>query len=139
MDTTKVKGNVTEMESMLAFMKHGYNVLTPYGDSERYDYVVDANGRFYKIQSKSATGVDDGFYITCKTNSISGGKNVIRYYTQDEIDYYATTYDGECYLIPFEVAGKSSFKLRISPTKNKQESGVNWADNYKMEEVIKNW
>ena len=38
---SKYKGNVTELQCMLAFMKLGYNVLTPYGDCERYDFVVD--------------------------------------------------------------------------------------------------
>lgn len=38
---SKQKGNITELETMLAFMKLGYNVLTPYGDCERYDFVVD--------------------------------------------------------------------------------------------------
>ena len=44
---SKRKGNITEFETMLAFMKLGYNVLTPYGDCERYDFVVDNNGKFF--------------------------------------------------------------------------------------------
>jgi hypothetical protein len=39
---------------MLEFLKLGYNILTPYGDCERYDFVVDVNGKFYKIQAKTA-------------------------------------------------------------------------------------
>ena len=34
-------------------MKLGYNVLTPYGDCERYDFVVDANNKFIKVQAKN--------------------------------------------------------------------------------------
>ena len=51
---TKQIGNITELECMLAFVKAGYNVLIPYGDCERYDFVVDINGRFYKMQSKTS-------------------------------------------------------------------------------------
>ena len=50
---SKQKGNITELECMLAFVKLGYNVLTPYGDCERYDFVVDIKGNFYKIQVKN--------------------------------------------------------------------------------------
>lgn len=39
---------------MLEFMKLGYPVLTPYGDCQRYDFVVEINGKFYRIQSKTA-------------------------------------------------------------------------------------
>ena len=46
---SKKKGNITELETMLAFMKLGYNVLTPYGDCERYDFVVDVNGKLLKM------------------------------------------------------------------------------------------
>lgn len=49
MENTKYKGNITEIETILAFMKLGYNVLTPYGDCERYDLVADVNGKFLKI------------------------------------------------------------------------------------------
>ena len=35
-------------------MEIGYNVLTPYGDCERYDFVVDVNNKFYRIQVKTA-------------------------------------------------------------------------------------
>jgi ribosome biogenesis protein Tsr3 len=51
---SKQKGNITEVECMLSFLKLGYNVLTPYGDCERYDFVVEINNKFYKIQVKTA-------------------------------------------------------------------------------------
>ena len=46
---TKRIGNITEVECMLAFMKLGYNVLQPYGDCERYDFVADIKGLFSNI------------------------------------------------------------------------------------------
>ena len=57
---SKQIGNITELETMLAFMKLGYNVLTPYGDCERYDFVVDVNGKFIRVQSKTSRTTDDG-------------------------------------------------------------------------------
>ena len=63
MENTKYKGNVTEIETILAFMKLGYNVLTPYGDCERYDLVADVNGKFLKIQCKTSS--PQGFVNVC--------------------------------------------------------------------------
>ena len=67
---TKQRGNITEVECMLAFLKLGYNVLTPYGDCERYDFVVDIENKLYKIQVKSANAnhIEDG-YIDFKTSN----------------------------------------------------------------------
>ena len=56
---SKQKGNITELECMLAFVKLGYNVLIPYGDCERYDFVVDIKGNFYKIQVKTSRTEDE--------------------------------------------------------------------------------
>ena len=47
--TSKQKGNITEHECMTAVVRLGYNVLIPYGDCERYDFVIDINGKIYKI------------------------------------------------------------------------------------------
>lgn len=137
---SKHKGNITELESMLAFMKLGYNVLIPYGDCERYDYVVDANGKFKKIQSKTSSTKDDGasFKFSCRSSNRQNGNIVHHSYSKDEIDYFVTTFNGKCYLIPVEECG-SDKKLRILPAKNGQTRGITWAKDYELEEVVKKW
>lgn len=136
---SKQKGNITELETMLAFLKLGFNVLTPYGDCERYDFVVDANGRFYKIQTKTASTEDDGasFKFSCRSSNRSNGRINHHKYTKDEIDYFATFFDGKCYLIPVEECG-SDKRLRLFPTKNGETRGVTWAKYYEIGEVVKN-
>ena len=52
--TSKDVGNITEVSCMLEFMKLGCVVLQPYGDCQRYDFVVEINNKFYRIQSKTA-------------------------------------------------------------------------------------
>ena len=137
---SKQKGNITELETMLAFLKHGFNVLTPYGDCERYDFVVDANGKFYRIQSKTASTEDDGasFKFSCRSSNRQDGHIVHHQYNKDEIDYFVTFFNGKCYLIPVEECGCNKC-LRLLPTKNGQTRGITWAKDYEMEEVIKNW
>lgn len=136
---TKYKGNITEMECMLAFMKCGYNVLTPYGDCERYDFVVDVNGKFYKIQCKTAHSDDDNasFKFECRSSRSNANRTLHHSYSAEEIDYFATIFDGKCYLIPIEICGSCDKRLRLLPTKNGQTRGVTWAKEYELEEVIK--
>ena len=137
---SKQKGNVTELESMLAFIKLGYNVLTPYGDCERYDFVVDVNGKFIRVQAKTSRAEDDGasFEFSCRSCNRKDGKIIHHYYSNEEIDYFVTTFNGKCYLIPVEECGADK-RLRILPTKNGQVRGITWAKDYELEEVIKNW
>ena len=137
---SKQKGNITELETMLAFLKLGYNVLTPYGDCERYDFVVDANGKFIRVQAKTSSTEDDGasFKFSCRSCHRKDGKFVHHKYSNEEVDYFATTFNGKSYLIPVEECGGDK-RLRILPTKNGQTRGVALAKNYELEEVIKNW
>ena len=137
---SKYKGNITELESMLAFMKLGFNVLTPYGDCERYDFVVDANGKFIKIQAKTAHTSDDGASIkfSCRSCNRQNGMIIHHQYTKQEIDYFITTFNNKIYLIPVEECGSDKI-LRILPPKNGQTRGITWAKDYELEEVVKSW
>lgn len=137
---SKMKGNITELETMLAFMKLGYNVLIPYGDCERYDFVVDVNNKFIRVQAKTSRTGDDGASFTFCGNSCNrkDGKIIHHQYTNEEIDYFITSFNEKCYLIPVEECGANKI-LRILPAKNGQTRGVNWAKDYELEEVVKNW
>ena len=136
---SKQKGNITELECMLAFIKLGYNILIPYGDCERYDFVVDKDNKFYKIQSKTSSSDDDGasFKFSCRSSNRQNGAIVHHTYTKEEIDYFVTVFNGKVYLIPVEECGGDK-RLRLQPTKNGQVRGITWAKDYELEEVIKN-
>lgn len=136
---SKQKGNITELETMLAFIKLGYNVLTPYGDCERYDFVVDIKGKFIRVQCKTSHSIDEAsFAFSGRSSNRKDGKIVHHQYTNDEIDYFVTTFNNKCYLIPVEECGAEK-RLRILPAKNGQTRGITWAKDYELEEVVKNW
>ena len=136
---SKQLGNITEVQVMLGFLQLGYNVLTPYGDCERYDFVADVNGKFIKIQVKSSKASDDKTKFSFNTASThySDGKCVHHSYSKEDIDYFATVYDNQVYLIPVEECSTRAQSLRLIPAKNGQTRGVKWAKDYRLEEVIK--
>lgn len=136
---SKQIGNITEIQVMLGFLQLGYNVLTPYGDCERYDFVVYVNGKFVRIQVKTSKLSEDGTKFSFNTASTHyvNGKCVHDTYTKDDIDYFATVYDGQVYLIPVEEGSNRSKSLRLEPTKNGQTQRITWAKDYKLEEVVK--
>src|SRR5215471_4009198 len=50
----KTIGERSEAIIMAKFLEVGYGVLMPFGDSHRYDLVIeDADGNFYRIQCKT--------------------------------------------------------------------------------------
>ena len=105
---TKIRGNVTELECMTAFVKEGYNVYIPFGEDSRFDFIGDVNGNLLRVQCKSCHEIfDDGEVVAIEFKTVrQSGSNTTHYtrtqYSKDEIDYFATSYKGECYLVPVE-------------------------------------
>lgn len=135
---SKQKGNITELECMLAFVKAGYNVLTPYGDCERYDFVADINGMFYKIQVKTSREKEDGNYIEFNTASqtTKNGKAIHQSYDETQIDYFMTSYNEKAYLVPVNEASAREKRLRFVPPKNGQVKGITFAQEYEFERMV---
>ena len=136
---SKQIGNITEMQCMLAFMQQGYNVLTPHGDCERYDFVADVNGKLIKIQVKTSrpSRSSEGC-ITFNTSSqtTEKGKQVHHSYDKTQIDYFMTYYEGKTYLIPVQECSSREKILRFIPPKNGQVKGITFAADYEFEKVV---
>jgi hypothetical protein len=62
----------------------GFGVAKPYGDSERYDFILDSGERLWRVQIKSTTVLRDGAYFINVQRSL--GKTVAAY-TPGEIDF----------------------------------------------------
>ena len=63
---TKILGNTTEMECMLECLKLDIQVSIPFGEDSRYDFIMDYNGKLYRIQSKHCSEVlDEDGQISC--------------------------------------------------------------------------
>lgn len=138
---SKTIGNITEIETLLAFAKMGFTVLQPYGDNARYDLVVEKHdGTFVRIQCKTSKSKDDGasFAFSGRSTHYRDGICVSHTYTKKEIDYFATAFNGKCYLVPVEECN-NMFKLRIFPAGNNQIKDIHWAKDYRIDVVAKNW
>lgn len=141
MDYTKVKGNITELMCMAGFIELGYQVSIPYGDSAKYDFVVDVNGKFWRVQCKSSHvahhgGKEDSeaFSFGTVSQTTNTKKTVRHQYTKKDIDYFATWYNNNVYIIPVEETSTSK-TLRLSPPKNGNCS-YNDAKDYLLSKVL---
>lgn len=140
---TKQKGNLTELQCILAFYELGYKVSIPYGENSRYDFIADIEGKLLRIQCKTCHLVGENQeaieFKTASTRINSQGNFRNDYHGQ--IDFFATYWNGKCYIVPIEECGIASKKLRFIPTKSNQIKGVSFAKDYELstlKERIKN-
>ena len=135
---SKKKGNLTEMLCMSAFMAQNCGVCIPFGDNSKYDFIADVDGRLFKIQVKTSSkrkGDENSIKFSCRSTHVNckGVQNVR--YSKNDIDYFATYYEGQCYLVP--VAECSVEKtLRLAPPNNGQQKGITYATEYILEKQL---
>ena len=128
---TKTIGAITEMQCMLEFKKQNFTVLMSHWENTRYDFVVDINNKFIKIQVKTARLTDNDGSIEISTRM--GGD---KYYQEGDIDYFATFYNNQCYLIPANQCHRSK-KLRIKNSRNNQKTNINFIQEFEFMKVLK--
>lgn len=100
--TRKRLGEAAEAAFLARATSLGFSVLIPWGDSNRYDSVVDLNHGLLRVQVKSATRYAETRYRV-KTTGANG-----QVYTPAEIDFFVAHVVPEnlWYIIPIEAIGQ---------------------------------
>ena len=130
-------GEITEQEVALEFLKLGILISKPLVQSSRYDFVADINHKLYKIQVKTGSFKEESYLEFATSTSHTNTQGTINLtYSADDVDFFATMYNNECYLVPREVCGKRNQRLRLIPTKNGQTKGITFAKDYCLKDVI---
>ncbi len=139
---TKSVGEYSEVVIAERLLRAGYNVLTPYGDSLRYDLVIeDADGRFWRVQCKTAWLEKHGndevvkFATASKHYHYRGGKYDHSYRNyQGQVEYFAVYSPDldKVYLIPIDHLGASNMSLRLRMPKGRNQHGIKMAADYEL-------
>lgn len=135
--TSKQKGNLTEMLCYVEFMKLGIKISLPFGEDCRYDFIADINGKLIRVQCKSSHKLENGQGFVFKCESVvSTTSRITSYkYNENDIDYFATIDEGQCYLIPVQECGCTK-TLRYCYPANGQKKNICLAENYKLEVIL---
>ena len=83
---TKVTGERSEAAFLNRASSHGFGVAKPWGDSLRYDFVLDNGERLLRVQVKCTECIRAQAYETRATYSIGKGRAV---YTRQDVDFLA--------------------------------------------------
>ena len=131
MAVTKQKGDIAEAFIAFTLKQNGFNVLLPWGEDVRYDIVAEKNGVFKRIQVKYVTPKNGVLEVAMR----SSNSHSIKPYSEKEVDVVAAfcSKQERAYFIPINKnSNKRVCKLRLEPTKNKQQKKVTMASEYEF-------
>jgi hypothetical protein len=131
MQDNTIKGVLTELQCQKDFIEQGVLVSQPITQDSKYDYIVDINGKLYKIQCKSSSLSTDKSYISMRTKTTNVRTMKDTFYSKDDIDYFYTSYEGKSYLIPVEISGHGETRLRFF-SNSPNNPNIRWASDYEF-------
>src|SRR5262249_42945558 len=118
-----------------ALVRLGKFVLLPFGDSKRYDLVIEEqDGSFRRIQCKTGRIYRGSlWFATCSVDSRSGEGTIRRGYRGEM--YFFGVYcpaNNKVYLVPVDAVPIGEAVLRLELPKNRQKSRIRWASQYEL-------
>lgn len=130
---SKVIGNIAESQVIAALIKKGKKVLLPFGDNERYDLVIEENGKFKRVQTKSGKLKNGVISFATKSTNRINGKSVGKNYT-GQIEFFAIycLETNKVYLISIDETREGSCYLRVNCPKNNQKKHIKYAKKYEI-------
>jgi len=116
-EACKERGEWVELCFMALAAGMGMYVSKPYGDSRRYDVLVEANGRIWRVQVKSTIYRRRGNEYSL--NVMGPGR---KRYEEGTVDFFAVYLipADEWYIIPYEALGKR-LTLHFAPGGKRQK------------------
>jgi hypothetical protein len=123
---SKQRGELAEMMFMVKVARKGFATAKPYGDSRRYDFVLDVGTRLWRVQVKSSSAEQYGSYLVNLQRNANGEAVP---YDPSEIDFvvaYVTPCDA-WFVIPVEaIAGQQSAKMCLRGNPRSGKMGKYW-------------
>lgn len=129
---TKTNGDLAVLKAQVDLFEKGYMILLPQTEHSPFDLVVYKENQFTRVQVKYRHLNKRGCLDIKFSNSYST-KNGVQTKPVDktQVDLYCVycPETDKCYYFNPSLFGKS-LTLRIEPTKNNQQIGVYYAQNY---------
>lgn len=113
---SNVLGEIAEQKFTVKAIQNGFKVSRPIGHATAYDFIIEKEGRLFRIQVKSCfSGAK--FENSYKIGISKSGK----VYDKFEFDYYAIYIDelNSFFLIPFNETPGITLRVHEDPAKSK--------------------
>jgi hypothetical protein len=132
--TTNQRGLLAETAIMHECIQLGIGVARPI-DDEPYDLILDLRPRLLRVQCKAAKRRGSIVAIRCRRCRRGPDGLIARPYGPEEIDAIAAfCLDTKAsYLLPHAMSvDRNMVFLRLAPSKNNQQVGINWARDFEL-------
>lgn len=129
---SKTKGNITEAVIIAHLLKLGYSISIPFGNSSRYDLILDDGDKLLKIQCKTGRLTNGCVnFATASVNGFTSAKT--NYKGSIDLFYVYCPQLNTIYKIPVDKAPiGGGMSLRVESPKNSASSNINWAKDYQV-------
>lgn len=125
----KTQGERSEGMILARLLELGYSVSLPFGNNQRYDMVLDIEGKLFRAQCKTGRLVDGKVIFPVASKH---WKTSVRHLYTGQIDFflvYCPQTKG-VYKIPIELTGKSNFSLRVDKSTRPGPKKFRWAKDF---------
>jgi hypothetical protein len=112
----KERGEWVEARFLAKAAEKGFRVSKPWGDSARYDFAIERDGRFLRIQVKSTIAQRRGGY-DCRLQPQPSASGHEKFYTAEQVDFFAAYVIPEdtWYIFPADVVQKIRGQIMLFP------------------------
>ncbi len=136
MRNTSLTGEICRTQVMAALARQGKSILVPLGEYQRYDFVIEDDGQFNRVQCKNGRLTNGAVMFHCSSvDSRSQKGHCVRKKYIGEIEFFGVYCpdNDTCYLVPVTEAEGHYCTLRIDPPRNGQKTRIRWARDYELE------
>lgn len=128
---TKAVGERTEGFILARLLQLGHSVSMPFGDNQRYDMILDEDGKLYRCQCKTGRVFKNAVtFSVCSNNWLSGER--YDYHGQIELFLVYCPQLQKFYRVPVEICGKKEFRLRIYMSATDKLRGYRAASDFEF-------
>lgn len=132
MHHTKEKGDLGVLKAQCACAEQGFAILIPLSEHKAYDFVIEKENRFRRVQakyrSKSSNGTLNVAFKSCWSDKHGTHFQAVDKLLVDVYAVYCPDTDKTYFFDPKQF-GKS-ISLRVDTPKNNQNANVKFAENY---------
>lgn len=131
-ETSKI-GDKTEGIILATFLSLGKTVLIPFGNSNRYDLVIDTKDEFIKIQCKTGKRNESKTAIEFRVSSKVYGTKIARSYIND-VDCFAVycAQTRGIYIVPVNIIGNGRGILKLYKPKENASDQEKYAEDFEI-------
>ena len=126
-------GQRSEAAILAELVRRGHRVRLPFGTNQRYDLVIEHDGKFLRCQCKTGRLIDGVVQFRPQSVRSNTSTTVFRSYLGEaELFLVYCPQNKRIYAVPVESAPSSLMYLRVAPTRNGQKDRIQWAKDYEL-------